>query len=669
MPLSGLPGGRARVRPLAALALLVACGAPPPPQAPLAQDAIVTSTARASAATPAEPAEAPGEESAGVPISRRDAAWGARRAYVTIVAFTDFQCPFCARAAVTLAALQEKYGPHELRVVWKHNPLPFHPQAMPAAEAAQGVYELGGPEAFARFHDAAFGEGGRVDDTSVERWIGRAGVTPSAVREGMSARRWRAKIEDDMALAARLDARGTPTFFVNGHRLTGAQPRERFVELIDAEMARARAREQTGTPREALYAALSSEARAAEPAAPKDDDDDRPAPDDRTVFKVPVAGSPSQGDARALVTIVEFSDFQCPFCKRARETVKRVQTTYGDKVRLVWKNQPLPFHPRAAPAANLAMEARAQKGEKAFWTVHDELFASNGLEDADFERIARFAGLDVPRAMTAVSGARHKGAIDRDVELADDVMANGTPHFFVNGRRLAGAQPFEKFQAVIDEEVAHAQTLLGQGVPREKLYDALMKDAKSGAEPETLAARVEPPANAPSRGAASAPVTVQVFSDYQCPFCARGEKTLDEVKRAYGAKVRFVWRDLALPFHKDAQPAAEAARAAMAQRGPDAYWKMHDRLYADQRMLSRDALERHAKELGLDVAAFQTALDQGTHRAAVDADAAAAKAAGITGTPTFIVAGKYVLRGAQPLPKFKKVIDRALKEAGTRTAR
>ena len=114
-------------------------------------------------------------------------------------------------------------------------------------------------------------------------------------------------------------------------------------------------------------------------------------------FAVPVGTSPARGDQAALVTIVEFGDFQCPFCARVQPQLEAVRKRYGKAVRIVWKNQPLPFHPRAEPAAELALEARAQKGDEAFFRVHDALFRAPDLEEASLLEIAKGEALDLAR--------------------------------------------------------------------------------------------------------------------------------------------------------------------------------------------------------------------------------------------------------------------------------
>jgi protein-disulfide isomerase len=165
---------------------------------------------------------------------------------------------------------------------------------------------------------------------------------------------------------------------------------------------------------------------------------------------------------------------------------------------------------------------------------------------------------------------------------------------------------------------------------------------------------------APSLGSAAAPVTIQLFSDFQCPFCARLKPTLEAVLAAYPGRVRVVWRNYPLPFHADARPAAEAALEAQAQGGDSLFWQMHEKLFENPRALDRASLERHARELGLDVARFGKALDDHRHAAAIDADIAAGDATGLSmGTPTCFVNGRAV-QGAQPLDAFRAAVDQAL---------
>ncbi len=261
---------------------------------------------------------------------------------------------------------------------------------------------------------------------------------------------------------------------------------------------------------------------------------------------------------------------------------------------------------------------------------------------------------------------KYKSIIDADADLGDDMQASGTPHFFVNGRRLVGAQPVEKFSEIIDDELPKTAALLAKGIPADKLYDAVIKEGKGAPEVEKKVMVVPP--NAPSRGNPNAKVTIVEYSDFQCPFCKRSEDAVNEVMKTYGDRIKFVWRNMPLPMHPDAPLAAQASMEAFKQKGSDGFWKMHDLLYANQPSgqkqdgLKREALDTYAQQLGLDMNKWKAALDSQSHKPEVDADAKAGNDVGISGTPAFLING-YFINGAQPFAKFRKVIDRALAEA------
>ena len=594
-----------------------------------------------------------------IPVSSKDPAWGNRTALVTIVAFSDFQCPFCSRVGPTLEQVRKTYGPDQVRILWKNLPLPFHQNAKPAAEAAQLVYAAKGSEAFWKFHDKAFANQQSLTPDNFVAWAREAGVTDGAkFRKDLDSHAAAAKVDEDAEVAKKAGVNGTPGFMINGKLLSGAQPFDAFKKEIDAALETAKAKVASGTPRDKVYVAVSKEGFKAAPKAEEKEE----AADDLSIFKVPVGTSPAQGPKDALVTMVVFSDFQCPFCKRVEDTLKKVRETYPQQVRIVWKHEPLPFHPRAEPAAELTEEARAQKGEAGFWAAHDKLFEIQPkLEDADLEDAAKALGLNVGAVKDAIAKKKHAARIQADADLADEVQASGTPHFFVNGRRLVGAQPFEKFKSVIDEELTKAKAVVEKGTPAAGLYDALIRDGKGAPalEKKTLAPA---PATAPFKGGANAKVVVTQFSDFQCPFCSRVEPAIDEILTAYGDKVKVVWRNLPLPMHPDAPLAAEATFEAQKQKGNAGFWAMHKKLFENQRALGRKNLKKFAGEIGLDLAKFKAALDGHTHKAAVDADAKAAGDAGIGGTPAFVING-YFLSGAQPAAKFRKLIDKALAEA------
>jgi protein-disulfide isomerase len=589
-----------------------------------------------------------------IPIASDDAVRGNRLAPVTIVVFSDFECPYCARLETTLDRLREEYGEEKLRIVFKNDPLRGHRHARLAAEVGQGVLALGGQSAFWRYHAMAFQRQSAMSPEAIRSWAVAAGIDERALEDGLQKKRWAQKIDSDLRLAKRLGVDGTPASYVNGVSLSGAQPFDRFKATIDAELEKATSLAERGVDRDKIYTRLVG--ANFKPAESDDEDDSAEA---SVVYKVPTGSAPVRGPSHAEVTIVEFSDFQCPYCKRVEEPLARIRREYGDKVRIIWRDMPLSFHPRAEPAAELARAARAQQGDAAFWKVHDLLFDNQStLEDSDLERIAREAKLDVPKAMAAVKARTFKKGIDDDMSVGEDFAASGTPHFFINGRRLVGAQPFEKFKALIDEEMSKAEALLKQGTAKSALYDALLKDGKGPSGPEKKYLAQAPP-TAPFRGAANAKVVIQQVSDFQCPFCKRVEPTLDELLKEYPGKIKVVWRDHPLPMHPDASLAAEAAREAYAQKGNDGFAKMQKLLFENQQALKRSDLDGYARSIGLDMNRFARALDNHTHKATIDADDKAVSDVGVSGTPAFFV-GPYFISGAQPLSKFRKAVDLVL---------
>lgn len=607
-----------------------------------------------------------------IAISSKDPMWGKRDAPVTIVEFSDFQCPYCSRVEPTLDQVRQAYGPDKVRIVWKSNPLPFHQNAKPAAEAAQGTFVLAGNDAFWKFHDTAFKNQGSLSEESYAKWAQEAGVKDmAAYRAGLSSHKWADKVDKDLNDGKTDGVQGTPSFFVNGIFINGAQPFDNFKKTIDQELQKAQAKIAAGTPKNRIYTELSKENKKTQPA--KDDDAEKA--DDTTVFKVPVGNSAALGSPNALVTIIEFSDFQCPFCGRVEPTLKSIRDKYGDKVRLVWKNEPLPFHPAAEPAAEAALEVRAEKGDKGFWDLHDKFFVDQKIlmngSAPNVDAIVKTAsetGASSEKVKKAISDHLHKKDIDADQDLGEDLQANGTPHFFINGRRLVGAQPQEKFEKVIDEEIKKAQDLIAKGTIPSEVYEVLVKDGKGAPEPEKKDVPKSLPSNDPARGNTSAKVTVHEWSDFQCPFCGRVEPTVEQVIKDYGDRIKFVWHDMPLPMHADAPLAAQAGREAYAQKGPSAFWSLHDKMFANQQKLKRDDLDGYAKELNLNMDKWKAALDGSTHTSEIDADKKAGNDDAINGTPAFLIvpasaSSGYFINGAQSYGKFRKLIERALAES------
>ncbi|MGD8895117.1 MAG: thioredoxin domain-containing protein [Acidobacteriota bacterium] len=170
--------------------------------------------------------------------------------------------------------------------------------------------------------------------------------------------------------------------------------------------------------------------------------------------EVETGAAPLRGNPEAPVTIVEFSDFQCPYCVHARPIVNRVREVYGDQVRYAFRHFPLAFHGQAEKAG----EAAACAGDQGrFWDMHDRLWKNQSkLTVPDLKQHAGALGLDTAAFAQCLDSGRHAALVKSDTEAGERLGVTGTPAFFINGRAILGAQSFEAFAQVIDDELKRA---------------------------------------------------------------------------------------------------------------------------------------------------------------------------------------------------------------------
>lgn len=173
------------------------------------------------------------------------------------------------------------------------------------------------------------------------------------------------------------------------------------------------------------------------------------------------SGAPVLGASTAPVTIVEFSDFHCPYCRRIQPVLDQVRAKYGDKVKIVFRDFPLDsLHPEAGVAAEAA---RCATEQGKFWEFHDKLFKNDpDVSQATLGRFAQEVGMDVTAFEACRAAGKYKESIEASLQEGSKLGVNGTPTFFINGRILVGAQPVEAFSRMIDEELA----AIGRPQPR-----------------------------------------------------------------------------------------------------------------------------------------------------------------------------------------------------------
>jgi protein-disulfide isomerase len=253
-------------------------------------------------------------------------------------------------------------------------------------------------------------------------------------------------------------------------------------------------------------------------------------------------------------------------------------------------------------------------------------------------------------AEAARRGVSPEEVIQLEVQALGEVTDEEVAAFYAENRSQMGEESLEEMTGLIRNFLSRR---------RGDEATAQLR-ARADVVVRLEAPRFEVAADGPARGPAGAPITIVEFSDFQCPYCQRVLPIMDEILAKYPDEVRLVYRHLPLEsIHPRARAAAEAAACAQHQ---DGFWPYHDKLFANSRALDEEDLRRYAGEVGLDATAFDQCLTDGRFRAKVDADLAAARAVGISSTPTFLVNG-ILVSGAKPVAEFVKLIDAELAKA------
>ena len=377
---------------------------------------------------------------------------GPRHGKVTIVAFTDLECPHCAAAHGVLRQLMTKY-PGDVRVVMRYFPGQDHKNADLAARVAMGA---GMQKKLALYLRAVFKRQARgLSPDAVWAAAKDAGVDVKQLKTDISRPDVAAMLARDYAMALRFGVHGTPTFFVNGVPHEGAAD---LGKTVSAELTAATALIAGGMEVSAVYADRIKTGMEEAAFAPTAEPDVEPVSGRR--WQVAIEGAPERGNIDAPVVLIEFGDFQCPFCAAANALVERIRERFPNDVRVVWRNFPLAVHSDAAIAAEAGMAAHAQ-GK--FWAMHDSMFRERvRLDRKVLARIAQENGLDVFRFNEDLEKHKYLPKIKADLDLVTgDLGGTGTPTFFINGRRIKGAQKFDKMVEIIKEEINRAKMVRG----------------------------------------------------------------------------------------------------------------------------------------------------------------------------------------------------------------
>lgn len=396
-------------------------------------------------------------------------------ALVTIIEFADYQCPYCADSVEPLETAMSAYE-GDVRLIFKHYPLPGHGKAAPAAYTSWAAHQQG---KFWEFHDRLFEDKSSIEH--VPEWVKEFGLDADKFGTDMESAGARAAVDQDMLAGAKIGVTGTPAFFVNGHLYRGKRDAVQWKQIISTELDYAEDLLDDGIARADLYEHLMADALLRQVGAPdkpiKPNRKRRPGePDDTSVYAVPVTGAPVQGPDNALVTIVEFADYHCPYCAKAKATLDEVAKAYPDEVRVVYRQRPLAIHPQAHDASKAALAAH-QQGK--FWEYHDKLFLRGSKTLDEFKALAEELGLDVDRFVADYEGDVVAKQLAADLEIANKFGVNGTPAFFINGRYISGAQSYGAFDSLIRERLDEAKLMVGQGTAPSQVYETLIATGKT----------------------------------------------------------------------------------------------------------------------------------------------------------------------------------------------
>jgi len=388
------------------------------------------------------PAEAPASFS---PAERPNSTLGQDDATLTMYEWCDYAYPNCQIFnAETLPELQKKYiDTGKLRIVHKEFPVAGGDPSVVAAMGAQCAAEQDNYQAMADWLYANTGAWTQQTDVqamkdAVKKGAGEAGLDTDAFNACLDNEETLDVVKEDYFDGSDLEIKELPAFVVDGHVINEGMGVNDLSTIIDALLQR----KETGELPDTVVTVTPS-----------------PTPDtDFEEETVSAKGSPD-----APVTIVEFSDFQCPFCEKFfTETLPQIQEEYIDtgKVKLVFKDFPLSFHGQAMPAAMTA-ECAGEQGK--YWEMHDKLFGeqSRWVDKPEVNDVMKqFAdelGLDTDQFNQCFDSNKYADEINADMQEGIAAGVQGTPAFFVNGQFISGAQPFEVFKQIIDQMLAEKQ--------------------------------------------------------------------------------------------------------------------------------------------------------------------------------------------------------------------
>ncbi len=424
-----------------------------------------------------------------VPLAEDDFALGGEDALVTIVVFSDYACQPCRNLWDTMRRLHEDYG-DDIRIVHRGVTVPGFEDGGRASEAA---YAAGAQGKFWPMHWRLFEHQEDLSEPVLRAHAKSLGLDVERFKKELDEGAHSGRRLRDRRAAAKLGINAAPIVFVNGMVFVGPRPDEAmWHQLIDAEITTVREQVAAGMSRKGVYAQLQSGAldkplprpkevedlqeEVAKVKPPKADFDYSKIvkPDATARYDIPLDGAYGHGPEDAPIVVVEFTDFQCPFCKKLHaETLAAAREKYPDDLRVVVRNLPLEMHREARGAAKAAMAA-GQQGR--YWDFHDRIFeAGEVLSAQTFERWAAELGMDVEQYKKDFADPKLEESIERDRFMSYALGLTATPSVFVNGQFFEGFLAPAQLDELVERELA---AMKEAGSTRKDWYAQRMKDAR-----------------------------------------------------------------------------------------------------------------------------------------------------------------------------------------------
>jgi protein-disulfide isomerase len=336
--------------------------------------------------------------------------------------FCDFESFPCSRSADVVGGILLNHS-NEVRVIFKHAPSTANPNSFLAHEAAIAA---GAQGKFWEMHKILFENQAKLERADLLEYARTLGLDVLSFKRALDDHTFRPLIERDVAEAKGLGVTITPTVFVNGPRLVGPQGYASLGAVIET-VRREIPRNQRVQP----------EILSAGPAQ-----------------AINLERAPSVGPTAAPISVVEFSDFECPFCGRAAPVIRQLLAAYPSQVHFAFKHYPLFTH-KESPLAHEAALAAQEQGK--FWEMHDLLLSTQDhLKRDDLIAKAAQLKLDLPRFTSDLDSHRFKAAVEFDRQEGDRLGIDGTPFFFINGHAISGALDLPTFKLLIDSALKEA---------------------------------------------------------------------------------------------------------------------------------------------------------------------------------------------------------------------